>query len=80
MVKPLLNIIKDWKTEAKADGLIHVNYGAPYKKELILYTGQPGMLIGRAGDLFYKYKAIIQEKYPHIKEVKLIEVDGWYIK
>ena len=80
MVKPLRNIIKDWKTEAKADGLIHVNYGAPYKKELILYTGQPGMLIGRAGDLYYKYTQIIKETFPYIKEIKLVEVDGWYIK
>ena len=80
MNREFSKIMKNWKDEARADGVILISQGAPYSPTLTIYTGRPGALIGKAGQTYYKYKEIILKTFPHIKEIKLVETDGWYIK
>lgn len=80
MNREFSKIMKNWKDEAKVDGIILLGVGAPYSPTLTIYTDRPGAMIGRAGNTYYKYKEIIQKTFPHVKEVKLVETDRWYIK
>ena len=80
MNREFSKIMKNWKDEAKVDGIILLGVGAPYSPTLTIYTDRHGAMIGRAGNTYYKYKEIIQKTLPHVKEVKLVETDRWYIK
>ena len=80
MDRRISNIIKDWKTEAKVDGIILVSAFPTSRDTLVICTDAPGRLIGKAGTTYIKYKARIQEVAPRIKNVQLLETDPWYIK
>lgn len=78
----ITDIIKEWKEEA---GLKHkdivLTSPYPYLREtLTIYTSKPGYMIGKAGKLFDKYRTIISEQFPKIRDIKIVETDRWYIR
>ena len=64
MNREFSKIIKNWKDEAKVDGIILLGAGAPYSSTITINTDRPGAMIGRAGNTYYKYKEIIQRNLP----------------
>ena len=78
MRKDVASILKEWKDEAKVEGIIQIN--AFYDKTLKIYTNRPGPMIGLHGCLYEKYKTKLQEIMPTLKEIKFEETDRWYIK
>ena len=69
-------IIKNWKHEAKARRVIQYKY-IRNENKLILYTSEPGILIGAHGRLIEKYTKLLQEVvYPNIRKVDLVEVES----
>ena len=64
-------IILEWKKEAKADKPVQFSYK---NNELFIYTSQPGYLIGKAGSLFNKYKALLTESFDNCDFVHIVEV------
>lgn len=64
--------LKEWKLESKCPHPILYKYD--YKtKTLTIYTTLPGWLIGRAGLLYKKYKATIEQTAGHNVNIKFVE-------
>lgn len=80
MNKKLIQIIKEWKDEAKVKGIIQISAFPTYRKTLTICTDRPGPMIGKGGYLLDKYTKIIQEEFSDIKEIKFIETHNWWIK
>ena len=80
MDRRISNIIKEWKIEARVDGVILVSAFPTSRETMIICTDAPGRLIGKAGTTYEKYKAKIREVAPHVRNVQFIETDSWYIK
>jgi ribosomal protein S3 len=78
-MKQIYEILKEWKEESKAGGVIQFKYD--YRTgELTIYTSYPGWLIGRAGCCVNKYSDILKEQIPSFKSLKIIETDYYFIK
>ena len=69
-------ILKEWKTEAKATRPTHVSLR---RGILTIYSSEVGYFIGKRGDLVYKYKNILINQFPQIKDVVFEEVDFFWI-
>jgi ribosomal protein S3 len=67
----LENIILKWMKEAKTDKPVQFNY---HNSEVYIYTSQPGYLIGKAGALYNKYKALLMDSFDNCDRVHIIEV------
>ncbi len=76
------DIIKRWKDEAglKNNDIILISACPTVRETLKICTNKPGWMIGKSGYLYNKYKNIISEKYPHIKQIEFIETETWYIR
>lgn len=74
MNKEMQRILKNWKSEAKADKVIHFTFK---HGELTIYTNQPGYLIGKGGWLINKYTKILKNGIRNLENVRIIETN-WY--
>lgn len=78
----ITDVIKKWKDEAglKNTDIILIGACPTVRETLKICTNKPGWMIGKAGCLYNKYKDIIFEKYPHIKQIEFIETETRYIR
>lgn len=67
----LEKIILKWMKEAKTDKPVQFNYR---NSEVYIYTSQPAYLIGKAGTLYNKYKALLMDSFDNCDSVHIIEV------
>ena len=77
------NIMKEWKKEAKVKG--HILYRLSHGKNeyddstmiLTVCTNQPGVMIGKYGQLVDKYRNLINSQLTRDKVfIKIVETDG----
>ena len=67
-------ILKDWKAAA---GVTHLMQYSIRAGILTIYTDCPGRLIGKGGELAFKFKQeLMSLPYGRVKEVELKETDG----
>lgn len=79
----ITNIIKEWKDEAGLDprkDIVLISAHSDISEILKICTNKPGYMIGKGGCLVNKYKSIICDKFPNIKNIEFIETDFWYIR
>lgn len=69
--------LKNWKAEAHATDPILYRYNMS-KKEVNIYTPQPGWLIGLHGCLFDKHSSILKDKLGQDVSINIIET-SWNI-
>ena len=63
-----------WKMEAGVTTPLMYRLRYPHK-ELIIYTSQPGWLIGKGGKLIGKYTTLLQAKLGNDFAVSMVETD-----
>lgn len=78
--KELSEIIKEWKDEAGVEDIVLIGVYADFRDTIKVCTSKPGWMIGRGGELFYKYKEKLKLVNPHLKDIEFIETDRWYIR
>lgn len=78
-MRNIMKILRQWKNEARSTSVILFKYFRKDEK-LVVYTSQPGLLIGLHGKMIDKYTPILMaEKYPKIKKVELVETESYYV-
>lgn len=80
MRRDVSNILKQWKDEAKIDGIILISGYPSFGDTFKICTAHPGPMIGKGGELYNKYKEKFQQINPHLKSIEFVETDNWYIK
>lgn len=75
MFSPFVHeIISEWKKEA---GITHIMLYHLRNNELTIFTDRPGPLIGRGGQLVYKYEEKLKSlPFNKVKSVKIQETTG----
>lgn len=76
-MKQIYEILKEWKKESGAKGVIQFKYSC-LTGNLTIYTSYPGWLIGKAGLLVEKYRNILKEKIIGFKSLEIVETDYYY--
>lgn len=80
MRKDILNIIKEWKDEANVKGVLLVSAYSDLRDTIRICTDKPGLMIGKGGYLFDKYKKKLKEFNPNLEHIEFVETDSWYIR
>ena len=80
MIKEISKIIKEWKDEAKVNGIILVSVYSNLRDTIKICTDRPGIMIGYGGMLVDKYKEKLKEINPKLERIEFVETDSWYIK
>lgn len=78
--RDLSEIIKEWKDEAGVEDIILIGVYADFRDTIKICTNKPGWMIGKGGELLYKYKEKLKLVNPHLKDIEFIETDKWYIR
>jgi ribosomal protein S3 len=77
-MEKIYEILKEWKTESKTNGVIQFNYS--YRTgNLTIYTSYPGWFIGKAGCYFDKYTNMLKNQMSSFKSIKIIETNYYYV-
>ena len=76
MNRRIERVIFHWKGDAglQEPVMYDVNYDT---KEILIYSTRPGWLIGRKGELVYKYEDFMRAVWPGFKGFKFKETQGW---
>ena len=80
MRKEISNIIKEWKYEANVKGVVLVGVYADFRDTIRICTDKPGLMIGKGGELFDKYKKKLKEFNQNLEHIEFVETDSWYIR
>lgn len=80
MRKEFSEIIKEWKNEAGVDDIVLIGAYADFRDTIKICTSKPGWMIGRGGELVYKYKEKLKLLNPRLKDIEFVETDRWYIR
>lgn len=67
----LRKIFKDWKAESGVKKPFVYKYDR--KGTLYIYTSQPGLMIGKAGSIYYKFEERIKTECKEIKNISIFE-------
>ena len=78
--RDLSEIIKEWKNEAGVEDIILIGVYADFRDTIKICTNKPGWMIGKGGELLYKYKEKLKLINPHLKDIEFIETDKWFIR
>lgn len=72
MDRKIQRIIKEWKKECRISRVIQ--WRLDRNGILQIYTSQPGIMIGREGKTYYKYKEILEKELGNdFKTVTFVE-------
>lgn len=77
-MKSVRNLLQQWKKESGATRIIQYKYSSS-TGTLYIYTSQPGILIGRYGNLVDKYKKIFKENIMSFEKFEFIETDYFWV-
>ena len=80
MRKEVSKIIKEWKDEAKVDGVILVSAYSDFKDTMKICTDKCGYMIGLHGRLYDKYFNKLKDVNSKLERIEFVETDSWYIK
>lgn len=80
MRKEISNIIKEWKDDANVKGVVLVGAYADFRDTIRICTDKPGLMIGKGGELFDKYKKKLKEFNQNLEHIEFVETDSWYIR
>ena len=80
MQREILHIIREWKKEARVDGIIQVSAFAGSKDAIKICTDKPGYMIGFHGTLHDCYLEKLKKVNPRLRRIEFIETDSFYIK
>lgn len=80
MQREILHIIREWKKEARVDGIIQVSAFAGSKDVIKICTDKPGWFIGMHGTSYDYYLEKLKKVNPRLKSIEFIETDSFYIK
>ena len=80
MRKEISNIIKEWKDDANVKGVVLVGVYADFRDTIRICTDKPGLMIGKCGELFDKYKKKLKEFNQNLEHIEFVETDSWYIR
>ena len=80
MRKEISNIIKEWKEEARVNGIIMVSAFSSFHKTIKICTNKPGLMIGYKGELINKYREKLKKVNRDLEKIEFVETDDWYIK
>lgn len=80
MRKEISNIIKEWKDDANVKGVVLVGVYADFRDTIRICTDKPGLMIGKGGELFDKYKKKLKEFNQNLEHIEFVETDSWYIR
>ena len=80
MKKEISNIIKEWKTEAGVKGVVLVSVFSDLRDTIKICTDKPGYMIGKGGELVYKYRDKLKVYNPNLENIEFVETDNWYIR
>ena len=80
MNKEISQIIKEWKDEAGVKGIILVGAYPTIRDTIKICTDKPGLMIGKGGNLFNKYKNKLKEICSNLQNIEFVETDRWYIR
>lgn len=64
-------IFKDWKAESGVKKPFIYKYDR--KGTLYIYTSQPGLMIGKAGSIYYKLEERIKTECKEIENISIFE-------
>lgn len=67
----LRKIFKDWKAESGVKKPFIYKYDR--KGTLYIYTSQPGLMIGKAGNIYYKFEERIKTECKEIENISIFE-------
>lgn len=67
----LRKIFKDWKAESGAKKPFMYKYDR--KGTLNIYTSQPGLMIGKAGSIYYNFEERIKTECKEIENISIVE-------
>lgn len=76
MHKRYTTIINKWCKEAGVE--TPVGYYANHQGVLEIYTDRPGYLIGKGGELYNKFAAILSDEFHQDYSIKFVEVRGGF--
>ena len=51
-----------------------------FRDTIKICTDRPGVMIGKGGELFDKYKKKLKEFNPNLEHIEFVETDSWYIR
>ena len=80
MRKEISNIIKEWKEEAGVNGIILVGVYPDFRDTIRICTDRPGLMIGKGGELVYKYREKLKEHNKVLDHIEFVETDSWFIR
>lgn len=80
MNKDVSKIITQWKREAGVKGIILVGAYPEIRETIQICTSRPGLMIGKYGELYEKYKSRLKKICPQLKKIEFIETASWYIR
>lgn len=81
MRKEILNILKEWKSEAGVKSIILVGAYPDASRTIKICTSRPGLMIGKGGETYDKYKKKLKAICPRMERIEFIETDNcWHIR
>lgn len=76
MRKRYETILNKWCEEAKVE--TPVGYYDNHNGVFEIYTDKPGHMIGKGGELYNKFAAILSEEFHRNYQIKFVEVRGGF--
>lgn len=67
------NFLEDWCKEAKINEPVGYKYRSG--EGFTIYTNHPGIMIGKAGVLYNKYKERLQSEFGKNDKIQFVEID-----
>ena len=80
MKKEISNIIKEWKDEAGVKGIVLVSVYSNFRDTIKICTDRLGVMIGKGGELVYKYREKLKEHNKELEHIEFVETDSWFIR
>ena len=77
-MKKIQRILRQWKREVGAQKVMQFRYRES-EGTLCLYTCEPGIFIGFKGNRYDKYKKILQDEFPEMRNICFVETEWLWV-